>query len=47
MPGGVETTSVNIITRVDNNSFTWRSVNRRIGTDEMPPTDPIKVVRAK
>lgn len=47
VPGGAETSSVNIITRVDNDSFTWRSVNRKIGSDEMPPTDPIKVVRVK
>jgi uncharacterized protein (TIGR02246 family) len=44
---GIETSSVNIMTRIDNDHFTWRSVDRRIGGEELPPTDPIKVVRTK
>jgi uncharacterized protein (TIGR02246 family) len=44
---GTETSSVNILTRIDNDHFTWRSVDRRIGGEELPGTDPIKAVRAK
>jgi uncharacterized protein (TIGR02246 family) len=47
LANGVETTSVNIISRINDDSFTWRSVNRRIGADELPPTDPIRVTRVK
>jgi uncharacterized protein (TIGR02246 family) len=47
LPSGIETSSVNIIARVDDDAFTWRSVNRRIGVDEQPPTDPIRVTRVK
>jgi uncharacterized protein (TIGR02246 family) len=47
LANGTETTSVNIISRVNENAFTWRSVDRRIGDDELAPTDPIKVTRVK
>jgi uncharacterized protein (TIGR02246 family) len=46
-PSGVETSSVNIITRISDDAFTWRSINRRIGADELPPTEPVKVTRVK
>jgi uncharacterized protein (TIGR02246 family) len=44
---GTETSSVNILTRIDNDHFTWRSVDRQIGGEELPATDPIKVLRTK
>jgi hypothetical protein len=44
---GIETSSVNIISRIDNDHFNWRSVDRRIGGEELPATDPVKVVRQK
>jgi uncharacterized protein (TIGR02246 family) len=44
---GTETSSVNILTRINNDHLTWRSVDRRIGGEELAPTDPIKVVRTK
>jgi uncharacterized protein (TIGR02246 family) len=47
LANGTETTSVNIITRINDDAFTWRSVDRRIGGDEQPPTVPVKVVRVK
>jgi uncharacterized protein (TIGR02246 family) len=47
LANGNDTSSVNIISRVDDNAFTWRSVDRSLGSDELPPTDPIKVVRVK
>jgi uncharacterized protein (TIGR02246 family) len=45
LAGGVETSSVNIFARLSDDAFTWRSVDRRIGGEEVPATDPIKVVR--
>jgi uncharacterized protein (TIGR02246 family) len=47
LANGAETSSMNIISRIDDDAFTWRSVDRRIGSDELPPTDPIKVVRVR
>jgi hypothetical protein len=44
---GTETSAVNIITRISNDHFTWRSVDRRIGGEAQPATSPIKVVRTK
>jgi uncharacterized protein (TIGR02246 family) len=44
---GTQTTSVNIISRLGPDAFTWRSVDRVIGSEELPPTNPIKVVRVK
>jgi uncharacterized protein (TIGR02246 family) len=47
LSNGTETSSVNIITRLNDDAFTWRSIDRRIGTEELPPTDPIRVTRVK
>jgi uncharacterized protein (TIGR02246 family) len=44
---GTETSAVNILTRIDNDHFIWRSADRRISGEEQPATDPIKVVRTK
>jgi uncharacterized protein (TIGR02246 family) len=45
LPDGSTTSSVNIITRVDDNSFTWQSVNRQINGDILPNVDEVLVVR--
>ncbi|HTQ41091.1 MAG TPA: SgcJ/EcaC family oxidoreductase [Pirellulales bacterium] len=34
-----------ILTRIDNNNFTWRSVNRLVGGQPLPDTVPIKLTR--
>jgi uncharacterized protein (TIGR02246 family) len=47
LANGTETKSVNVISRINEDAFTWRSVDRRIGEEELPPTDLIKVVRVK
>jgi uncharacterized protein (TIGR02246 family) len=47
LANGTETASVNIITRINDDAFTWRSVDRLIGGEELPGTDPVKVVRVK
>jgi len=45
LPDGSTTSAVNIITRVDDNSFKWQSVNREINGDILPNIDEVLVVR--
>jgi uncharacterized protein (TIGR02246 family) len=45
LPDGTETLALNIITRLNDNEFLWRSVGRTVGGDELADTEPIKVVR--
>jgi uncharacterized protein (TIGR02246 family) len=44
---GRQTSSLNLIARVSDDAFTWRSVNRVMGDQEMPDTIPIRVTRVK
>jgi uncharacterized protein (TIGR02246 family) len=44
---GTTTASVNILTPVDTDTFTWQSQERAAGTDIEPDTVPIKVTRVK
>lgn len=44
-PDGIDTSATNIITRIDDRSFTWRSVNRRIGGAAAPDTVPVTLSR--
>jgi uncharacterized protein (TIGR02246 family) len=46
-PDGTETSSHNILTRINENEFLWRSVDRTIGRDSVPDTAPIKLTRVK
>lgn len=43
---GHETAAENILTRVDNNNFTWRSINRMLGDQQLPDIAPLKMTRA-
>ncbi len=45
LPDGSKTSSVNIITYVDDNTFTWQSVNREAGGEILPNVDEVVVVR--
>jgi uncharacterized protein (TIGR02246 family) len=45
LPDGGKSSSVNIITCIDNNSFTWQSVNREVGGELLPNVDEVVVVR--
>jgi uncharacterized protein (TIGR02246 family) len=45
LPDGSKSSSVNIITRVDENTFTWQSVNREAGGELLPNVDEVVVVR--
>ena len=44
-PDGRKTSAVNIMTRVDDNSFTWRSTQRAVGGDILPDVDEVLIVR--
>jgi len=45
LPDGMKTSSVNIITYVDDNTFTWQSVNCEAGGELLPNVDEVLVVR--
>jgi uncharacterized protein (TIGR02246 family) len=45
LPDGHKSSSVNIITYVDDNTFTWQSVNRVSGGELLPNVDEVIVVR--
>lgn len=47
LPDGGKTSSVNIITCVDDNAFTWQSVNRMAGGELLPNIDEVPVVRQR
>ena len=44
---GAESESVNILTPIDANSFTWQSVSRTLDGASLPDTQPVKIVRVK
>jgi len=44
-PDGRKTSAVNIMKRVDDNSFTWRSTQRAVGGDILPDVDEVLIVR--
>jgi uncharacterized protein (TIGR02246 family) len=45
LPDGSKSSAVNIITRVDDDSFTWQSVQREVNGDILPNVDEVLVVR--
>jgi uncharacterized protein (TIGR02246 family) len=45
LPTGGRTSALNIITRIDDSSFTWQSVNREVNGDILPNVDEVLVVR--
>lgn len=45
LPDGGKASSVNIITYVDDNAFTWQSVHRVAGGELLPNVDEVAVVR--
>ena len=45
LPDGSKSSSTNIITYVDDNTFTWQSINRVAGGDLQPSVDEVLVVR--
>jgi uncharacterized protein (TIGR02246 family) len=45
LPDGSRSSAVNIITRVDDDSFTWQSIHREVNGDLLPNVDEVLVVR--
>ncbi len=45
LPGGGKSSAVNIITQVDNDSFTWQSTSREANGELLPNVDEVLVVR--
>lgn len=46
-PDGTATAATNVLTRISDDEFLWRSVNRAAGDIAVAPTDPIKLTRVK
>jgi uncharacterized protein (TIGR02246 family) len=44
---GSESTSVNVVTPIDANSFTWQSVKRTLDGVSLPDTPPVKLVKSQ
>jgi uncharacterized protein (TIGR02246 family) len=42
---GIETASVNVLGRNNNNEITWQSIDRVMGDQALPDTTPVKLVR--
>jgi uncharacterized protein (TIGR02246 family) len=42
---GKETSAEYVLSRIDNNNFTWRVINRTVGGQALPETVPIKLTR--
>jgi uncharacterized protein (TIGR02246 family) len=45
LPDGSRSSAVNIMSRIDDNSFTWQSVQREVNGDLLPNVDEVLVVR--
>jgi uncharacterized protein (TIGR02246 family) len=45
LPDGSRSSAVNIITRIDDDSFTWQSIQREVNGDILPNVDEVLVVR--
>ncbi len=45
LPDGERASSVNVLTRVDDDTFQWESVNREVAGEILPNIDPVTVVR--
>ncbi len=44
-PNGTETAAVNVLVRINNDAFTWRSLDRVAGDEALPDTPPVKLTR--
>jgi len=45
LPDGAKSSAVNIIRKIDNDSFTWRTVQRSVGGDMLPDVEEVTIVR--
>ncbi len=46
LPDGRKASSVNVITRIDDNSFTWKSTSREVDGGLLPSVGPVTITRA-
>jgi len=44
---GVPTEAVNVLARLSNDEFTWRSIDRVVGGEPLPDTLPVKLTRVR
>ncbi len=44
---GSQSTSVNVVTPIDANSFIWQSIKRTLDGVSLPDTAPVKMVRVQ
>jgi len=44
---GIDTAAVNVISRLSQDEFTWRSIDRSVGDADLPDTAPIKLTRVR
>jgi len=47
LPDGRETSATNIITRLNDNEFLWRSTHRTLGAHALPDSDPVRLTRVQ
>lgn len=47
LPNGDVLTATNILTKVNDDTFTWQSIDRAIGDEQLPDLAPVKVTRVK
>jgi hypothetical protein len=45
LPDGKRTSAVNIVTEIDNDSYTWQSINRTVDGEVLPNIDEVLIVR--
>lgn len=45
LPDGRTASAINIYTLIDANTFTWKSIGRKVGDEFLPNVEPIKMVR--
>ena len=47
LPDGGRLTATNILTKIDNDTFTWQSTKRKLDDADLPDAPPVKVTRVK
>ena len=45
LPDGRKASEVNVMKQVDNNAFTWQSIQRSVGGDMLPNVEEVTIVR--
>ena len=45
LPDGRKASATNIYTLIDANTFTWKSIGRKVGDEFLPNVEEVKIVR--